>query len=319
MRPIPRQHHYLPAGYLAGFTPSGRARDRLWVHDLRPASRRDPEQPGIWRSLPGKVARQRDLYTLESGPALPKLFEDELMKRDDADVKLVRDVCKSRQCPRDRFDDLLEFVALTYTRSPSMRASLTRWVEQRTRLPFEEAIRDPENWTWLAEWLGRPLSDIRALVAEYTEKAQLWHVCVIDALKHSMLPLLKSRQWSLCVSHSKDYIVCSSTPLGITWPAKHPSSKRPTLGDDRAILTFPLDRHTALISGLDRHGSGLHVSRDAVAEINTQTALSLKTHAAQQSFVFAPAERFYCMGNDGLLQVSGADFTLVSAPTGEGS
>lgn len=318
MRQIPRQHHYLPVGYLAGFTPSGRRRDRLWVHDVRPPSRRDPKQPRVWRYLPVKAARQRDLYMVQSGPALPELFEDELMKRDDADAKLVREVCRSRQCPRDRSDDLLAFVALTYTRSPSMRAMMTRWVEQQTGVPFEEAIRDPESWTWLAEWLGRPLSDIRALVAEYTEKAQLWHVRVIDALKHLMLPLLKSRQWSLCVSQSKDYVVCSSSPLGITWPLDHPSGRRPTLGDDRAILTFPLDRHTALVAGLDGHGCGRHVSRDAVAEINSQTVLSLRTHNVRHAFVFAPSREFYCMGHDGLLHASGADFTLVSEPTGDG-
>jgi len=315
VRPIPRQHHYLPVGYLAGFTPSGRARDRLWVHDVRQASRRDPEQPRVWRSLPAKVARQRDLYTIGSETAQPDLLEHELMKRDDADIRLVRKVCESRQCARDRFDDLLAFVALTYTRSPSMRPMMTRWVGSRTGLPFEEAIRDPESWTWLAQWLSQPLPAIYALVETCAQKAQLWHVLVIDVLKHSILPLLKRRQWSLCVSQSKDYVVCSNSPLGITWPLDHPSGKRPTLGDDRAILTFPLDRHTALVAGLDGPGCGRHVSRDAVAQINSQTVLSLRTHAAQQSFVFAPADRFYCMGNDGLLDVSGTDFTLVSEPT----
>lgn len=314
MRPIPRQHHYLPVGYLSGFTPSGRRSNRLWVHDLRPPSRRDPGQPRIWQSLPREVAHQRDLYMVASGPTLPYLFEDELMKRDDVDAKLVREVCRSRQCPRDRFDDLLEFVALTYTRLPSMRAHMTCWVKQHTGLPFEEAVQDPENWRWLAECLGQPLPAIFALVGTYAEKNQLWHTLVIDPLIRSMLPLLKSREWSLCVSQSEDYFVCSSSPLGITWSVGHPSNKNPTLGDEQAILTFPLCRYMALVAGLGEKGCGRYVSRNAVAEVNNQTLLSLRTHAVRHGFVFAPAREFYCMGNEGLLEVSGADFALVKDP-----
>jgi hypothetical protein len=300
-------HHYLPVWYLAGFTPSGRTRDRLWVHDLKAGGR-------VWPSPPKKVARQRDLYTVSSGPTEPDLFEGELARRDGEHAKLVREVCQSRQFPRGRFDDLLRFVALTYTRSPAMRTPMSRWVEQRTESPFEVAVQDPENWRWLGEWLGLPLPTVHDLVRTYAPgtRTQLWHVLLIDVLLHSMLPLLKSRKWSLCVSQSDYYFVCSSTPLGITWPVGHPSDKRPTLGDEESILTFPLDRHTALVAGIDERCCVKHVGRDAVAEINNQTVLSLRTHAVQGGFVFAPAKEFYCMGNDGLLQVSGAGFTPVS-------
>jgi len=198
---------------------------------------------------------------------------------------------------------------------------MTRWVEQHTGLPFEEAIQRPENWRWLAESRRQPLSAIRDRVAKYgggKAKGQLFHVRLIDALLHLMLPLLKSRQWSLCLTQGEDSFVCSNMPLAITWPVEHPSDKPPTFGDDAAILTFPLERHTALVAGLDEHYCVRHVGRAAVAETNSQTVLSLRTHRVQHAFVFAPAREFYCMGNDGLLQVSGGDFKLVSEPTGEG-
>jgi hypothetical protein len=272
-------------------------------------------------SLPKKVARQRDLYTVSSGPTRPDLFECELAKRDGEHAKLVRKVCHSRQFPGDSFDDLLGFVALTCMRSPSVRGMMTRWLEQHTGLPFEEAVQDPNNWGWLAEFLGLDPATVHGFVGRYAQgnaKTQLWPVLLIDVLVCLMLPLLKSRQWSLCFSHGEDHVVCSNTPLGIAWPLEHPSDKRPTLGDDAAILTFPFDRHTAFISGLDDHCCVRHVGRSAVAEINTQTVLSLKTHAVQPGFVFASAREFCCMGNEGLLQVTGADFALVEDPAGEG-
>jgi len=303
-----RMHHYLPVWYLAGFTPSGRTNGRLWVHDLRADGR-------VWKAAPQTVARERDLYTVASGPTEPDWFERELAKYDDEHANLVRTVCQSRQLTTESLDDLLGFLALTYTRSPGMWAGMGHHIQQQTGLPVEKAVDDPENWRWLSEWLGQPLSAIHTVVMDHAggeARTQLFHVCLIDVLRDLMRPLLKSRHWSLCVA--RDYVVCSSSPLGIAWPVGHPSSRRPKLGDEGATLTFPLDRHTALVSGLGDHCSVRHVCRSAVAQINSQTLRALETHAMWPPFAFAPAKQFYCMGNDGLLQVSGADSTLVGEP-----
>ncbi len=260
----PRKHHYLPVWYLAGFTLSGRASGRLWVLDL--CGQR------VWRSLPEKVACQRDLYTVSSGPTPPDLFECQLAKRDDADATLVRKVCQSQQLSGECLDDLLRFVARTYVRSPSMRAHLTRHVEGVA---------------------GRPFS--------------LW----IDPLVDSMLPLLRSRKWSLCSAEGEYGFVCSGSPVAVTWPEEHVSGEAATFGDAGAIVTFPLDRSTALVAGIHPHHGWGQVGKEAVAEVNSQTLLALKRNPGVQPFVFSSSGRFLCAGKDGLLQVIGTDFALV--------
>jgi hypothetical protein len=304
-----RKHHYLPVWYLAGFTPSGQSSDHLWVIDL--------QEQRVRSSLPGKVACQRDLYSVNSVVTELDLFEHELGRRDSADAKLVRGVCQS---PRTFFaclDALLEFAALIYVRSPNMRAQMTRWVEQHAGLPLEIAVEKPESWIWLAERLVVPLQAVMAAVgtcAGAGARTQAWHVLAIDVLKRMMLRILASKKWSLCVSQHGDAFVCSGSPLAVSWPEGHPSETPPRFADAEAVVTFPLDRSTALVAGLHLHHGWGPVGREAVAAVNSQTLLSLKASAGVQQFVFAPSKQFYCQGNSGLLEVIGTGFALVNEP-----
>ena len=67
MRPFARKHHFLPRSYLAGFAPSGRQNDFLYVLDL--------EMKGVSRRQPARVAFVKDFHRVDIAGVPPDIFE----------------------------------------------------------------------------------------------------------------------------------------------------------------------------------------------------------------------------------------------------
>ena len=70
MSDSPRKHHYVPQFFLAGFTPSGRRKDFLWVTDKKKLEQR--------KARPLKVALKRDFYGVEGEGVDPQQVEQGL-------------------------------------------------------------------------------------------------------------------------------------------------------------------------------------------------------------------------------------------------
>ncbi len=295
-----KKHHYLTAAYLAGFTPSGNKDDYLHVFDLVKRESR--------RSKPETEACQNHLYTVEALD-IPDTFE-RLLAREESDIlPVIKSVCQKKHFSASELDQLLRFIALTLARLPSTRDGMKVWLEQRSGQSFEETVRDPNAWLWLSEWLKLPLdcvfTKIRQLMSNQSDNLQLWHVLVIDPLYKGFLKLLKERIWSLCIAPQGEQFVCTDNPVGAALPMDYITDENSTFGNPATILTFPLDRHAALVGGLYDFCCVEYVTNSAVVEINTQTLRRAKR------FAFAPSTEFSFAVSDGTIQKGEALLKLV--------
>lgn len=277
----PKRHHYLPVAYLAGFTPSGNRNDVLHVFDLHRQTR--------WQARPSTVAYQNHLYTLDVSDE-PASMEAKLAARESQIMPIIRTVCQRERFTADELDQLLSFMALTLPRLPIARRMMEAWVERKSSRPFEEALREPDAWQWLAEHRRQSLNEVVSEVKSYLSRGgdtrQLWHVRMIDPLQTLLGGLLRARIWSLCVAPHAHPFICSDNPIGVALPLDFASNEEPTLGHQSAILTFPLDRHVAVVAGIYDQPGVSHVSEPAVAEINAQTLRWLTR------FAFSPSREF---------------------------
>src|SRR5260370_40358782 len=122
-----KQHHYLPACYLAGFTLSGEKDGVLHVLDQ--------ENVKEWPSSPQKAARCGNFYDIDFGPNVhPNVIED-ILSRIEAKVSGVfRVVAQNETLPTgEHFDWLLNFVAIQATRTPRIRSLVSAVVDKTVK------------------------------------------------------------------------------------------------------------------------------------------------------------------------------------------
>jgi hypothetical protein len=297
-----KKHHYLSVAYLAGFTPSGSKKDYLQILDLKKRETR--------RGRPEKVGYQNNFYTV--GVYEESDTVEELLAREESRVlPVVKSVCEKKRFSVDEQDQLLRFMALTSVRLPRFREYLERCVERKSGKPFEETLRDLDAWRWRSEWREVPLDRVINIL-EYPAThqdyyAQAWHVWSIDPMSGLLLDLLKKKVWSLYIARPSCPFICSEHPVGMAFPPGYISSEeeKPTLGNPAAVLTFPLDRHTALVGGLHDSCRVVYMSDSNIAAINWQTIL------LRERFVFAPSLDFLFAVPGGTIQKGEALFGLV--------
>jgi len=285
---------------LAGFTPSGNKDDYLHIFDLKKCETR--------RCKPEATAYQNDLYTIDALNA-PDTFERWLASEESDIMPVIKSVCYKKCFSANELDELLRFIALTLARLPSTRDMMKSWLEHRSGQSFEETICDPRAWQWLSEYLKLSLdyvfTRIKQLVSGQNNKLQLWHVLMAPYLYEGFLKLLQERAWSLCIAPQGEQFVCTDNPVGAALPQNYVQDENPTFGNPSTILTFPLNRQTALVGGLYDGYIVAHVSVSAVTEVNTQTLRRVRR------FVFAPSANFRFILRDGTMQKGEALFELI--------
>ena len=70
MRKVARNHHFVPQGYLAGFTDDGTRNGRLFVSDLASGS--------VFQTKPRNVAAKRDFNRIDTEGQEPDALEQAL-------------------------------------------------------------------------------------------------------------------------------------------------------------------------------------------------------------------------------------------------
>lgn len=294
-----RKHHYLSSAYLAGFTTSGKNSDYLLVLDLEKCESR--------RGKPANVAYQCDLYTVDVFET-PDEVEKSHAKQESDILPVIKHVCENKRFSNDELDQLLSFISLTSARLPSMRYYMKAYVEKQTGKPFEEALLDQGAWQWLSECSGKPLDHVFADIKQsMSDKSQLWHVLSIAPVHVMLLNILREKVWSLCIASQDCKLVCTDNPIGAAFPLDYASDASPAFGNPATILTFPLDRHAALVSGVYKSPCIAHVTDSAIAEINTRTL------QRANRFVFAPSTDFSFFLRDGTIQKGDSIFELIKS------
>jgi len=219
-------------------------------------------------------------------------------------------------------------------------------VRQRTGSDLDQAVDSPEAWHWLSEYLdkaqpdpgylrliaqaladpplegceysGLSAGDVVAGVSRHLTstgaKSQFWHVSVMWPRYRMLAAELGKKNCSLCLADDTGSFVCSDSPVGAAWPDDWVAERDPKYADEGALVTFPLDRHTALVAGLDGNcDARRRVSKAAVAELNSQTM------RRATRFVFAPSKGFPFALPDGTTGAGRDVFELLNWQDGDSS
>ena len=118
MKRPPRRHHVVPAAYLAGFTPTGRRDDFLWVYDAEGRRR--------WRARPDQAGIEKDFYRIRVDGIDEFALEEGLGRAESELIPHLREFLQAERMVRSSLEPVLLFFAIQVVRGTSIR----RLVEQ---------------------------------------------------------------------------------------------------------------------------------------------------------------------------------------------
>lgn len=139
MQSVARRHHFLPQGYLAGFTDTGRKDGTLHVLDLK-AQR-------TFRTTPLNVAVEKDFKRIDIDGKPPDAIESALAPIEDRAIQAIRRVIESGEFPSDSDHNLiLNLLSLILAQNPKSRRNLNsiRTLEADEKLKW--LVASQANW-----------------------------------------------------------------------------------------------------------------------------------------------------------------------------
>jgi hypothetical protein len=114
---VARNHHYVPQGYLAGFTNTGARDGKLYVFDLRTGS--------IFQTRPRNVAAERDFNRIDIDGANPDALETSLSGFEDKAVLAIRKIAQENTYYGGTdLSYVINLLCLLLYRNPRTRRSL---------------------------------------------------------------------------------------------------------------------------------------------------------------------------------------------------
>ena len=117
MKKFARNHHFVPQGYLAGFTDDGTRDGRLFVSDLVSRS--------IFQTKPRKVAAERDFNRIDANGQDPDALERALGEFEGRAASVIRGIRESGQLPTDEeLSYVINLMALLVVRNPKSRRAM---------------------------------------------------------------------------------------------------------------------------------------------------------------------------------------------------
>ncbi len=139
MGSAPRQHHILPAMYLAGFTDTGTQGGTLQVLDYFRGVR--------YRAKPTRVAREHDYYRVYEPREDPNVVENDLSRLEgELALVLCRVVDTGIIRSGEELGNLLSLVALIHARGPRARHQLSESIKRTMRDALEGDQVTPQQW-----------------------------------------------------------------------------------------------------------------------------------------------------------------------------
>lgn len=139
MPSVARRHHFLPQGYLAGFTDSGRKDGTLHVLDLK--ERRS------FRTSPLNVAVEKDFKRVDIEGKPLDAIENALAPIEDQAIQAIRRVTDSGEFPSNSDHNLiLNLLSLVLAQNPKSRRSLNRTRARDADEKLKWLVASQANW-----------------------------------------------------------------------------------------------------------------------------------------------------------------------------
>lgn len=302
----PRQHHYVPQFYLAGFTTTGTIDGPLHVLDR--------EQGKSWPSSPKGTAHARDFYAVDLGSGQdPMVVEKTMAVCEGKWAAALKVVTEESALPQGAsLGDLLAFVAFLAVRVPRIRTQVADVIDRVSkadlratfataegREQFRTVVAQhcqnlPESERRRIELLLRNDSDLNDM-ADYVNSdqygvsyGQTWTVQTMVQMAIALLPVLGQRQWALWpVASDAPNLICSDSPVCLTWTKRVTGAYPPGFDLPNTLVTVPLSARLALASTFQAMQE-MTLDRVGVAQMNSRTLVcATQIYLPTDDFVWA--------------------------------
>jgi len=112
-----RNHHFVPQGYLAGFTGDGTSKGSLFVSDLVSRS--------VFPTNPRNIGAARDFNRIEADGHDPDILERELGEFEGRAISIIRGIQARGELPADEeLSYVINLIALLLVRNPRSRRTM---------------------------------------------------------------------------------------------------------------------------------------------------------------------------------------------------
>jgi hypothetical protein len=271
MANVPKRQHYTPKFYLEGFTDSG---------DLLHIVQRDTGRR--WTSRAANTGLERDFYTLEDIPTGedPYFIEKAFAQFEGQAAAVLGEIITNRTIPKDtdKYDTLINFIALAAARVPGMRRLISKPMEEIAQMMAQMMVSSKERFEQSfpeASAQGLTYETARefvqhGMVIETTTAAYVNHLLSVVEI---LLPVLGNRNWTVCYNDTAgEHFIVTDSPVAVTWSDTRPAGFfGPAFGKSETDVTVPLSSHVALIGRFEDVPETLALSKQGVAAVNNKT------------------------------------------------
>lgn len=297
MKNTARRHHFVPQGYLAGFTDKGTRDGQLTVFDCK--SRR------IFQTKPKKVAVQRDFnrFDLEGHP--PDMVEQALGDFEGKAISVIHKIRTNEPLPADdELSYVMNLMALLFVRKPRLRESMNKAIKHSReiimdRLGANEGIYNHHfKEAKKNEFIPKDAElSFERFVAERnnytigisTTESLFYELSVFD----TVLKTFGCRHWSIMTADKEapDFITCDHP---VTIASKDENGHGfGGCGTPNTEMSFPLGPRHLLIGDMEKPLPRQAIaSSKNVAEINNRTINNAERH------VYGRTQHIYILQGD---------------------
>lgn len=252
MAAIARNHHYVPQGYLAGFTDTGTRDGKLYAFDLSTGS--------TFRTRPRNVAAERDFNRIEIDGHDSDFLEKSLGELEDKAALAIRKMAQEGKFSGDDdFSYVINLLCLLVVRNPRARQSLASAKRQSAKIIGEMLVSDKKVWEQHnrkareAGYVSGPEVSFERMKefvdgGRYTIEVST-HALIRTELSvfDNILRCLGARVWSLlnAAPDAPDFITCDHP---VTLVFKDPKAEGPIgVGLHQTEIVFPISARQALL------------------------------------------------------------------------
>src|SRR5258706_10515224 len=250
---IARNQHFIPQGYLAGFTNTGTRKGKLYVFDLKIAS--------TFSTIPRNIAARRDFNRIEIDGVNPDVLEKHLGEFEGKATLAIRKVARENKL----FDGdvtysyIINLICLLVIRNPKTRRSLTNGKQQLVQTIADTLASGKGIWEHhqrkareAGYYSGPDISfdQIKEVVDDrkYTIEVPRNSLIRIElSIFDNVLKFLGRRFWSLlsAAPGAPDFITCDHP---VTLAFKDAKTKGPIgIGLRQTELVVPITARHALL------------------------------------------------------------------------
>jgi hypothetical protein len=252
-----RNHHFVPQGYLAGFTGDGTSKGSLFVSDLVSGS--------IFPTNPRNVGAERDFNRIEADGHDPDILERHLGEFEGRAISIIRGIQASGELPADEeLSYVVNLMALLVVRNPKSRRTMNTARRHMVRVigdmltsdrrlfehHFAKAKEDgfvPQDAEVSFEALRKFIENDQYTVTVSTSESLSLELGGFE----NALRLLGSRYWSLvtAAADAPDFVTCDHPVTPVFKDPKR--GGRIGYGLPQTEVSFPLNTRQTLLGVLE--------------------------------------------------------------------